>query len=422
MDGSTRRPLAPPAAGCARQRSRDIAGAAGVACLLLVSALAAKATGGAEALGPTRQATHLTGWLLAVILVTCVALPWRRRRPLTVVAVTTAGAAVYLAGRGSPPTLLIAPMIALYHLAATFDRRSALLYGLPAVAVLVGSVGLLRPGVWYDPIILAVTALTLLALAAGDATRSRRAVLAAAQERAHRAEHERDLESRRLLIEERLRISRDLHDQVGHQLALIHVHAGAADYVLDEQPAQVRASLAHIRYAAKTALEELKDTVGLLREPTDGIRPTEPTVGLDALDELVETFQASGLPVECRREGRPGPLASAADVTAYRIVQEALTNVCKHAGSVRTTIGLTYEPGRLRIVVDNEGQRLGPLSDQSDEGRGHGLRGMRERTQIIGGSLDAGPRDAGGFRVSATLPLSPAPDPAEQFASAGGRS
>ncbi len=354
--------------------------------------------------GPQRMRVPLTAWLVAVTVVTFTALPLRRRRPVLALALTTAGAAVYLLRVAYHPPVLLAPLIVLHHTAATTDRRTALRRGVPVVAVLVGSRVVARPEEWSSSRTLAVAALAMLALAAGDAVRSRRDYIAEVEERARRAEQDREAEARRRVTQERLRIARDLHDQVGHHLALISVQAGVADYVLERRPEQARESLAHIRQASRAALDELKDTIGLLREPGDAAAPTDPTVGLSGLGELVASFRTSGLLVEHEVDGAVRPLAPAADLTAYRVVQEALTNVRKHAGAVRTRLRLSYRPAELRIEVDND---AGAAAHPAPDGRGgHGIRGMRERVGIVGGTLSAGPRPSGGFRVSAVLPLS----------------
>src|SRR5262249_40664135 len=181
-----------------------------------------------------------------------------------------------------------------------------------------------------------------------------RAYLAEVEERARRAEHDREQQTRRRVTEERLRIARDLHDALGHHLALINVQAGVTAYVLDDQPTQVTQALANIRQASRCALEELRDTIGLLREPGEQAAPTEPTIGLAGLDDLVASFRGSGLRVEHDVRGTVRRLAPAADVTAYRVIQESLTNVCKHAAGTRARLCLEYQPTRLRITEDNE--------------------------------------------------------------------
>ena len=244
---------------------------------------------------------------------------------------------------------------------------------------------------------LALAALGGLAVAAGDASRNRRAYLAEVEERARRAESERDREASRRVTEERLRIARDLHDVVGHHLALINVQAGVAAHVLDDQPAQVRQSLTHIRQASRAALDELRDTIGLLRGPDEPAAPTEPTVGISALAQLVASFQRSGLRIHQEIRGVVRPLPPATDLTAYRVIQESLTNVCKHSGEPAARLRLTYTDDALQIVVENDGDA------RSSGGTGHGIVGMRERVAALGGRLEAGPR-RGGFRVAATLP------------------
>jgi signal transduction histidine kinase len=177
------------------------------------------------------------------------------------------------------------------------------------------------------------------------------------------------------------------------------VQAGVAAHVLDGRPGQARQSLAHIRHASRSALEELRDTIGVLRVPGQQEAPTEPTVGLAALGELVASFRRSGLSVDERVDGVVRPLTPAADVTAYRVIQESLTNVCKHAGTPRARLRLDFRPQRLRITVDND-DAAQPAADT-----GHGLIGMHERVAALGGELWAGRQPGGGFRVAVTLPL-----------------
>jgi signal transduction histidine kinase len=382
-----------------RLRAVDVVVAAVLCAFVLVMTAA----------GPDRMRAQLSVWLVMVTLTTCGALPFRRRHPVPALAVSTAGSAVYLADVGDHP-LLLAPLIVLHYTAETTERSTALRQGVPVVIVLVGARVIARPADWLSTQSLAVAALAMLALAAGDAARSRRDYIAEVEERARRAEHDRENEARRRVTEERLRIARDLHDQVGHHLALINVQAGVADYVLDEQPGQVRESLAHIRQASRAALDELKDTVGLLREPGDAAAPTEPTVGLSGLGELVASFRESGLSIEHEVDGTVRSLAPAADLTAFRVVQESLTNVCKHAAGARASLRLSYRPAALRIVVENEGGDSPATRQARPAASGHGIRGMRERVAIVGGSLSAGPRSGGGFQVSAMLPLAQEPE------------
>ena len=205
---------------------------------------------------------------------------------------------------------------------------------------------------------------------------------------------------------ERLRIARDLHDAVGHQAALISVQAGAMGYLLDTDPDKARESLAHIQQASEAALEELRLAVGLLRQPGDS-EPTEPAGGLGRLDELIGSFAATGLNVTCNVTGQARPLPEAVDLTAYRVIQESLTNTAKHAAGASASVRLAFRPGVLALAVEDDGPGASG-NDLIGHGQaGHGLIGMRERAAAVGGWVSAGPRGGGGFQVLAELPLPP---------------
>ncbi len=339
---------------------------------------------------------------LAFAGIACGALVLRHDRPFAVLLASALAAEGYLAlfAEHEGAVILAAPLIALYTVADTTDRRRALVIGGLAIVALAVLHVIGKPDTWLGVDNLALTALGGLAVAAGDASRSRRAYTAEVERRARRAEANREREAWRRVTEERLRIARDLHDALGHQLALINVQAGVADHVLDQRPDQARQALAHVRQASRTALAELRDTIGLLREPGEPDAPTEPTASLTALAELVASFRRSGLPVESTVDGQVCGLAPAADLTAYRVVQESLTNVCKHARGASVRLRLEYRPGALRIVVDDDGG-----TPSTVDGPGHGLTGMRERVAAVGGTLRAGPMPGGGFRVEAVLPV-----------------
>jgi signal transduction histidine kinase len=229
---------------------------------------------------------------------------------------------------------------------------------------------------------------------AGQAVRVRRGQRAMLEEN---REHEAQLR----VHAERLRIARDLHDAVGHQVALISVQAGAMGYLLDTDLDRARESLAHIQQASGAALEELRLAVGLLRQPGDN-EPTEPAGGLGRLDELIGSFAATGLNVTCQVTGEARPLPEAIDLTAYRVIQESLTNTAKHAAGASASVRLAFRPGVLALAVEDDGPGT------SGNGHvGHGLIGMRERAAAVGGWVSAGPRGGGGFQVLAELPLPP---------------
>jgi signal transduction histidine kinase len=368
-----------------------------VAAMLLAVTLVTTAA------GPGATWGRLSVSAVLVATVACGSLVLRQRWPFLVLAVSVVAAEGYLANfHGHEGGLILAaPLIALYTVADTGSRRRALIIGALAVFALAGLHAMAKPSFWLGAENLALAAFGALAVAAGDASRTRRAYTREVEERARRAELGREQEARRRVTEERLRIARDLHDVLGHQLALITVQAAVADHVLADQPGQTRQALGHIRRASKTALDELRDTIGLLREPGEPAAPTEPTLGLAGLDELVASFRRSGLRVEVAVDGEVRALEAVPDLTAYRVVQESLTNVCKHAGNTAAVrLELTYRRSALRILVDNDGRFSGV------DGTGHGIVGMRERLAAAGGTLEAGARP-GGFRVAATLPLPP---------------
>jgi signal transduction histidine kinase len=271
----------------------------------------------------------------------------------------------------------------------------------------------------------AVPALVVVA-AIGQAVRARRIQRTLVAERARHAEELSEQDARQRIRErvheERLRIARELHDAVGHQVALISVQAGAMSYLLGTDPAstdpdntdlaKARESLGHIQRASEAALEELRLTVGLLRQPGER-EPTEPAAGLARLEELIGSFAATGLKVTCEVIGQARPLPEAVDLTAYRLIQESLTNTTKHAAGACASVRLTYRPGVLALAVEDDGPHARDDDDgpptRRDDGAGngevgHGLIGMRERAAVVGGWVSAGPRD-GGFLVLAELPL-----------------
>ena len=233
----------------------------------------------------------------------------------------------------------------------------------------------------------------------GQAVRVRRAQKAMLEERARRVEENREHEARLRVHAERLRIARDLHDAVGHQVALISVQAGAMGYLLDTDLDRARESLAHIQQASEAALEELRLAVGLLRQPGES-EPTEPAGGLGRLDELIGSFAATGLKVTCDVTGQARPLPEAVDLTAYRVIQESLTNAAKHAAGGSASVRLAFRPGVLALAVEDDGPGGSGTGNE-----GHGIVGMRERAAAVGGWVAAGPRNGGGFQVLAELPL-----------------
>ncbi len=202
---------------------------------------------------------------------------------------------------------------------------------------------------------------------------------------------------RRRGSEERLRIARDLHDVLGHHVSLINVQAGVALYLMDDDPEQARSALTAIKQSSRDLLREMRSTLGVLRG-VDEEPPHQPVAGLARLDELVEATRAAGLPVTVEVSGEPRELPPSVDTAAYRIMQEALTNARKHAGPAEASVLLTYTEDGITMRIDDDG--TGPVGGSDG---GNGLPGMRERAAALGGTLTAGPRPGGGFRVDAHL-------------------
>ncbi len=354
---------------------------------------------------------------LTLMVLAAAVLVLRRRSPMAVLAVTVVLSLVEFVTGDPRAPVAMAVVVALYTVASTTDRPVTWRIALLTMVVLTGVAMLVGPLPWYAQENLGLFAWTGMAAAAGDAVRSRRAFVDAIRERADRAERTREEEARRRVAEERLRIARDLHDVVAHHIALVNVQAGVAAHVMDKRPDQAKEALAHVREASRSALDELRATLGLLRQSGDPEAPTEPAPGLDRLDELAGTFRNAGLTVEVARTDHGTGLPAAVDLAAYRVIQEALTNVRKHAGpAAKAEVSVVRVGPNVEITVldDGTGTPAGRADDGAraeggngagDGGGGHGLLGMRERVTALGGACTAGPRYGGGFRVHAILPV-----------------
>ncbi|MDX2599139.1 sensor histidine kinase [Streptomyces caniscabiei] len=346
---------------------------------------------------------------IALMVPAAAVLVARRRAPMAVLAATCALTVAELVTGDPRAPVAMSAVIALYTVASATDRPTTWRVGLLTMTVLTGTAMLAGPLPWYAQENIGIFAWTGMAATAGDAVRSRRAFVHAIRERAERAERTREEEARRRVAEERLRIARDLHDVVAHHIALVNVQAGVAAHVMDKRPDQAKEALAHVREASRSALGELRATVGLLRQSGDPEAPTEPAPGLVRLDELVGTFHSAGLAVEVVRADECVSLPAAVDLVAYRVIQEALTNVHKHAGeAAKAEVSVVRVGPNVEITVLDNGTGKKPTDDEDPEdpeGGGHGLLGMRERVAALGGTLTTGPRYGGGFRVHAILPL-----------------
>ncbi|MEV0172579.1 sensor histidine kinase [Streptomyces sp. NPDC050803] len=250
-----------------------------------------------------------------------------------------------------------------------------------------------------------------LAWVLGDSIRTRRAYFAQLEERATRLEKEREAQAKVAVAAERARIARELHDVVAHNVSVMVVQADGAAYVLDAAPDQAKKALETISSTGRQALAEMRRLLGVLRtgEHQEGGEYV-PQPDVEQIEDLVEQCRTAGLPVDFKVEGTPRPLPSGVELTAYRIVQEALTNTRKHGGpNAGASVRLVYFDDGLGLLVEDDGKGAPHelYEDGGVDGQGHGLIGMRERVGMVGGTLDAGPRPGGGFRISALLPLKP---------------
>ncbi|MEU6474342.1 sensor histidine kinase [Streptomyces massasporeus] len=335
----------------------------------------------------------------------CASLVFRSRWPLPVVVASLAVDLIHLSVAPDFSMTPAASLVALYSLATRSSRRTAWIVGITA-SVLITTVYAIADS---EPPLAGSSLLrfdlAIAATAVGDVVRTRRRHLAEVEARAERAERTREEEARRRVTEERVRIARELHDVVAHHITLVNAQAGVAHHLMRNDPDRAYEALAHIKDNSRAALDELRATVGLLRQPDDGPDSRAPIPGLADLDALVGGVRASGLSVQVVPAGTPRPVAPTTELTAYRIVQEALTNTHKHASATRAEVVLDYGQDRLRITVTDDGRP----GASPGPGFGHGLIGMHERATAIGGTVTAGPLPDGGFQVVAELPLALAP-------------
>ena len=340
------------------------------------------------------------------------AMPFRRRWPIPVLALCVALFGLAAFTGTIAPGLVLASAIAMFAVAVRSDRRRTVIVAAVA-AVTILALGLLAGiGSVFDPRAFQLAVTIAFAAAAGDAARSHRAYIDAITERALRAEETRESEARRRVAEDRLRIARDLHDTVAHQISVISLNAGVASSALESRPEAARDALAAIRSASRTVLGEIGDLLSVLRSESDDPRSDTPTTapqpGLGRLDELIGRFEASGLDVTVRAEGDLERVPEAVDRVAYRVIQEALTNAHKHGSEHRAHLLVEVTADAARIVVTNP---AGAGVPAQGERAGHGLLGIRERVASVRGTVEIGPT-AGGYRLATVLPLSAEPDDA----------
>ncbi|GAA0654695.1 sensor histidine kinase [Streptomyces thermocarboxydovorans] len=362
------------------------------------------------------RGTDQLALILPVVLLLSLVVALRRRMPERMLILAAATGVLQLVADVATLPANFAMLVIVYTVAATGARwasRFALTAGLCAAPL-----AQLR---WPDEnastagnIAMAIFQTVPFALAwvLGDSIRTRRAYFAQLEERAARLEKEREAQAKVAVAAERARIARELHDVVAHNVSVMVVQADGAAYVLDTAPDQAKKALETISSTGRQALAEMRRLLGVLRtgeHQETGEYVPQPDV--QQIEELVEQCREAGLPVDFKIEGTPRPLPSGVELTAYRIVQEALTNTRKHGGpNAGASVRLVYFDDGLGLLVEDDGK--GAPHELYEEGgldgQGHGLIGMRERVGMVGGTLDAGPRPGGGFRISALLPLKPA--------------
>jgi signal transduction histidine kinase len=328
----------------------------------------------------------------------------RRRLPrVTLAVVLLIAVAALLARREGPSAFYV--VLALYSVVAVSSRRAALAIAAVVAGAVLAAV-IAGGGDAVVPSAIGGVALMLLAWLAGENTRASRVYACQQAERAVEqaaaAEAERAGQVRRALADERAEIARELHDIVAHAMSVIAVRSGVARMVIDTQPEQAREALAIVETTTRRSLQEMRLLVGVLRGSGDHQAALSPVPGLSDLDRLVADTALAGVEVDLAVDGTARALPQAADLSAYRIVQEALTNVVRHAGPTRAGVRISYRPDELGIEVTDDGPRGLRPGQVRRGGSGHGLIGMRERTALFGGDLAAGPQ-ANGFRVRASL-------------------
>ncbi|WP_285599288.1 histidine kinase [Kineosporia sp. NBRC 101731] len=347
---------------------------------------------------------HTAGVLLAEAAIFSV-LVLRTARPQTVLCCTAAGCAAlvwHLNGLDTPA--LLAPAAALSVVAARGNRRVTVIWWGLTSAVIVVSQSIGSGEVFQANQIGTLVWLGFFA-AMGEAVQSKKAYVAAIEERAHRAEHTREEEAGRRVAEERLRIAQELHDVVAHHIAVIHVQASVAEHLVKDKPEEAAEALTHVRRSSRTVLDELTGLLNVLRQPGDTKTPIEPAAGVNDLPALIHSFESSGLRVTWTIRGERRPLPPAVDLVAYRLAQEGLTNAHKHGlGSAKLDVRFTGDAVMIDIVNAN-GVEARPATDDSSLTGGYGLIGMRERALAVGGSLRAAPEPDGTWRVRARLPV-----------------
>lgn len=346
----------------------------------------------------TSELHDANAWSTVLTLWAAVPFYWRRRAPLAVYSIAVMPVVILTLGNYQAGATSFFLLVGLYTVAAQCGHRARLAallvtaVGLALIAV-VGSETLTRVGVVLNVVLFGG------AFVIGIAVRNHRLLAAELEQRAVSAEREREQRARRAVADERLRIAQELHDVVAHSLGVIAVQAGVGAHVIDDDPSEAKKSLESIARTSRSTLGEMRQMLGVLRE--DESARYQPAPGLGDLARLVRDVEEAGIPVDVEYDGTRTELPPGVEFTAYRIVQEALTNVLKHAGKTSAHVRITYEAAALAVEVTDDGRGVNGRSS----GGGHGMIGMRERAGVFGGTFEAGPRrEGGGFRVAVRLP------------------
>lgn len=354
-----------------------------------------------EVVDPVPEDTRPWPWGYALILVACAPVLWRTAWPCVTAAVTVVAATVYYPLAFPDGVVMLSALVMLYTVVRWGYRVFGWLLG-PGLFVLLNAYMLLSGGALRGDSV-ATLAWIIVLLCVAEILRWRGDYQRADREREAGAQRTREEELLRRASDERLRLARDVHDTVAHNISLINVQAGTALYLMESQPERAAEALATIKQTSKDTLAELRSTLGVLRA-VDEAAPRSPVPGLDRLQELVEGARTAGLAVDLSVTGTERRLAVGIEGVAYRAVQEALTNVVRHSGSDRARVGIDYGPSALVLEVTDDGRgTVGPPTP------GNGLTGMRERADLVGGTVDAGPAEGGGFRVRVALPVDGVP-------------
>jgi signal transduction histidine kinase len=358
---------------------------------------------------------------LAYLLSAAITLPliWHRRHPMTALAISTWAVVVYSLGHFSafPGYPLFA---LLFGISLHSNRRRAATALVAVATAMCAALGLQPPSLVSGSTWVAVLLAVVVAWLSGENIRSYRIREAALRDRARRLEQEREERARQAVTDERLRIARELHDVVAHAMSVVAVQAGVANHVIDSRPDLARQALGTVETNTRAALVEMRRLLGVLRQGDETASLT-PAPGLADLPTLVRHLSEVGLTVDLRADDPPpGGVPDGVDLSAYRIVQEGLTNVLRHGGP-KARVAIGYPAGAVDIEICDDGRPPDRASRPPGDTAGHGLIGMRERVAVYGGTLTAEPRPDGGFRLAARLPFGASPMPVLDRGRAGAR-